>query len=262
MKRFPFLHLVGYLSLLSIIAGCKTSTSVVQPAGMGTLIGKVSLYEMDDSPSANSAGADVAILGTDRHATTDSTGHFVFDSLPAGYYQMRYTKPGFTTSVTYSPQPFVGADTDWLGHDAQLYRVNNWKAVLSPQYLVDTFNSVYNSDSFFFLEYYSPGFATVLDSNGKPPYITVGPGLFAFFAGRTPNIDYRDPSTYFAWHAESGVGTYMEVDRPSGTSDTVYLVAYPMSGVSPYVTYYSADTLKTELTGFGPPSNVVKIVLP
>lgn len=246
-------------------AGCNKTTQIteVQGASTGTMIGIVSLYEMDGTPSDSSAGVDVAILGTNRHATTDSTGHFVFDSLPAGYYQMEFTKPGFSTYITDLPEPFVGSDTLWLRQEGTLYRINNWKVTIDSIQVTSLVQPGNPPDTIFYLKSGASSF-TVLDSNGKTFYANGQPPTLTFFLGQTPNIDYHDTSTFFSrfFARQYNNTNFMSIYSGSTKSDTVYLAAYPTSGTSPFCFYYSGDTMKYFFTGLGQRSNVVKIVLP
>ncbi len=259
------LHLAILLSAIALIAGCTTTTNVVQPASTGTIIGQVYLYEMDGSASASSAGVDVNILGTSRHAITDSIGHYAFDSLPAGYYPMRFTKSNFTSYVTSTPIPFVGADTLWPGPTSRLYRINNWNVTLKPGAISTVINSSDSSDTLFtLLSSTDTPSVILLDSTGKRIHTNGAPPLLSCFVGNSSNVNFQDSSSYFF-----STNTYayerqyqLRIHKSQARSDTVYLIAYPISGSNPEFSYYFANTRITEFTGFGPPSNVVKIVLP
>ena len=207
------------------------------------------------------------MLGKSYHTTSDSTGRFVFDSLPAGYYQMRFTKPGFTTNVTQDAVPFVGADTLRVGTQASLYRINNWKVVLSQENVkIVPYPPSSGSDTTFYLYPQSSAFATTQDSTGNYVSVYGHDPTLAFYVGRTPNIDYRNTSSYFSSNVTTEYnylsGSYANVDGALAQSDTIYLIAYPISGSSTNFEYNSGDTVKTEFTGFGPPSNTLQIVLP
>ena len=264
MKKHSILLASIFFIALAVASGCKTVTEV-QPASTGSIIGWVGLFEMDGSKSASSAGVDVNILGTNRHAITDSAGNYIFDNLPAGYYSMRFTKAGFSSSVS-GPQEFVGADTLPNGPEAFLYRINNWKVTLGHVTDTEALNPDYSLDTTFFVVAPKNTSAyTVLDSAGKPVsmYYTSGGPVVALFVGRTPNIDYRDSTSYFSWtQTTSGYGTVTYFQSPHPRPDTVYMIAYPISGSSAKFIYFSGGTYKSEFTGFGPASNVVKFVLP
>ncbi len=259
----------------ALLSGCTTTNTTdvtsVQPVSTGTMIGRVYLLEMDGTASASSAGATVGILGTTHKALTDSTGRFVLDSIPAGYYNLQFSKPGFTESIT-SPQPFVGADTMWGAANAVLYRINNWKTTLSqPTMTVENFENYGPGDTLvdtlFYLET-APGTpnATVLDSSGKNLVTSSFSPTLALFIGRNPNINYLDSSTYSSWTytTVSISATYWLLNFSSNQilSDTLYVIAYPISGETPFFQYIYNGVEETTFTGFGPPSNVVKVVLP
>jgi hypothetical protein len=84
---------------------------------------------------------------------------------------------------------------------------------------------------------------------------------FAWFMGRSPNINYLDSTTYITYTSS---GDYLHGyfhSKQLKYGDTLYLVAYYAGGSISYQ-YDDGETTKTDFVGFGKPSNVVQIVLP
>jgi hypothetical protein len=245
-------------SAIALLSGCTTTTTVteVQPASMGKIIGSVQLVEMDCTPSASSAGATVALLGTNYTAITDSSGNWVLDSIPAGYYTIHISKPGFEEYFD-GLFPFVGAGTDIFARGLTLARIRNWKVTFSPGTAV---RSIFIGPSTSDTSFNWVDTATVVDSAGTDRSTTTT--LYYFF-GKSPAINYANPSSILFYFS----GSYFQIEGINATvshsGDTLYGVTYPASCNDANVfDYYSGDTLKHTFTGFGPPSNVVKIVLP
>src|ERR1035437_3859625 len=132
MKHHPILCGSVCFTLFALVSGCSTTnlTDVtnVAPVSTGQIVGWVQLQEMDCSTSASPAGVNVALMGTSIKAVSDTTGTFTLDSVPAGYYALDYTKPGFQEFIE-SPVVFVGAGTAH-GFGTVLGRIKNWKTSL------------------------------------------------------------------------------------------------------------------------------------
>jgi hypothetical protein len=272
MKHHPILRASIVVAAFAIISGCSTTNTTdvtsVQPVGTGTIIGTVTLHEMDCNTSASSAGVTVAILGTTFTAVSDSVGTFTFDSVPAGYYSFQFSKPGFTTYVQ-SSVPFVGSGIQAGYVNANLVRINNWKTTLStPTVAKIPDPPPYALDSEF--QFHSPsGVGNVLDSSGNLPNLEYGQILLYF--SKSPAINYMDTATYFATSSGTVTGNNYVYLYPNSSStyphdgDTVYVVGYPVSecyGSQYKYMYYIGDSLKTGYAGNGPPSNTLKLVLP
>lgn len=241
---------------MSLIYGC-TKTTEVASVSTGQIVGSVQLQELDCSFSASSAGVNVQILGTTFATVTDSAGAFVFDNLPAGYYSISFSKTGFTKYVL-SPVEFVGAGTLHNVY-AGLDRINNWKTTVNPPTITKDFSDPPDTN---FVMSFASNPPVILDSSGN----NAGTGAIYCFIGKSPNINYQDSSTYIAW-TESNYLPEIKINTTRAKDgDTIYMVAYPAQtycygGYFNY-SYYSGDTLKTQFCGFGPPSNVIKLVLP
>ena len=218
---------------------------------------------MDCTPSASSAGVNVQILGTEISAVSDSSGSFVLSGIPAGYWSISFSKPGFS-EIIQSPVEFVGGGSLHLSSNVEIERINNWKTTLSfPS------KSKYPGYSSLFSIDFPSGGPMVADSTGKNLFPIENVDIF-FFVGSNPNVNYQDTSTYISWNyfnvssnAGSG-GAYNFYSPRAHDGDTLYMIAYPTmpcGGIYQY-SYYVGDSLKTTFTGFGPASNIVKIVLP
>src|ERR1035441_5006900 len=136
----------------------------IAPVSTGQIVGSVQLNEMGSPPSASYAGVSVHILGTSITAVSDSAGNFTLDSVPAGYLNLDYTKPGFQDYIEGSVE-FVGAGTLQGVIGTELSRIKNWKTTLS----VPTITKAYSpsaSDTQIDIGF-SQDSRTQLDSSGR-----------------------------------------------------------------------------------------------
>jgi hypothetical protein len=202
----------------------------------------------------------VQILGTSIKAVSDSVGNFTLEGVPAGYYSIDFTKPGFQEWVQ-NPVEFVGSGSLPGGLWTELSRVKNWKITLGVPTItlqlsqgVDTnFTIAFTKDT-----------PIVTDSLGVGQSQYDFGGL-TYFAARTPNIDYKDASTYLAYGTTTDYALALD-NQVFGNNvhggDTIYIVAYANPCIHSQYSYYVGDSTKYAFTGFGPPSNTVKFVLP
>ncbi len=258
MNHSKLSHFAILLSAIALIAGCTTTTNVtdVQTMSTGKIEGSVQLVEMDCSPSASSAGATVALLGTNYATQSDSNGNWVLDSIPAGYYTIHISKPGFEEYFD-GLFPFVGGGTDIFARGLTLARIRTWKVTLSP---VAVRRSIFIAPNYMDTSFPCSDTPTVVDS-ARNDYSSTA-NLY-YFVGRHPTVNSVDKSDWVNFGNDPGI-IYPKLGNPNEHSgDTLYLVAYVATcnnAVS--YDYYSGDTLKSVFSGLGPPSNVVKIVLP
>ncbi|HWF44385.1 MAG TPA: carboxypeptidase-like regulatory domain-containing protein [Candidatus Kapabacteria bacterium] len=260
MKQSQILFAFFTLALVCI-SGCTTNTTVteVQPASTGRITGNVFLYEMDGSPSKSYDGVKVNIIGTNINAVSDSSGYFVLDSVPAGYYSIRFSKPGFSDYI-FGSFEFVGAGTLRTSRTGELNRIVNWITTI-PQPTIT--KQTYGLDTYFVLTFDPPSIS-VLDSTGRPPSVLTG-FYYVGFVGTKPVVNYSDTSSFFYVNSAllTGLGFSFKPSNRIYSGDTIYLVVYPNSYSSNYkFQYYEGDTSKIEYTGLGPSSNTLKIVLP
>ncbi|HEY7405048.1 MAG TPA: carboxypeptidase-like regulatory domain-containing protein [Candidatus Angelobacter sp.] len=83
---------------------------VVVTAGTGLPLKAATVILVSMSPEEVQAGAEPGLLEEeDFTETTDSSGHFVFDHVPAGNYVLRGSKPGFISATYHSPDGDAGA---------------------------------------------------------------------------------------------------------------------------------------------------------
>jgi len=109
--KFVFLSLLA----IAIIGGCKNST--VADNDLGTLRGNLALVNVKGDTLSNYAGAMVQIEGTSFQATSNATGDWQIDNVPAGVYNLLLTKSGFDTLIIPQYQ-FSGAGTSFVINNA------------------------------------------------------------------------------------------------------------------------------------------------
>ncbi len=236
------------VSYSAVFAGCTKTTTIVevQPPSTGKIEGSVQLEEMDCTPSASSAGVTVNLLGTTYSAITDSVGDFILDSIPAGYYTIHFSKPGFEEYYD-GPFPFIGAGTDIYSKGLEIARIRNWKITLPS---VTVTRNILISPSEPDTTFWCVDTPTVVDSSGIDRSRNVA---LYYYIGREPTVNYADRNSWFTYNSGSN-GAYLQVGPPKNHSgDTLYMVAYASTcnGMNMY-NYYSGDTLKTIFTGLGP----------
>lgn len=101
---------------LSLCFGCKDNTVTVQVHDLGTYRGKVSQFGVDGNRAPDQSGATIVVEGTTFKATTDATGNFQIDNVPAGIYNLLITKPGYDTDLV-SQNQFSGSGTQFLQNE-------------------------------------------------------------------------------------------------------------------------------------------------
>ncbi len=101
------------LPLVLFGAGCKNSSNPTTTSGTGssTLAGNVVSYSADGLRILDSSGVSVIVEGTSFSATTDHNGNFSIDGIPAGVYNIIFTRPGFD-SMIYPVHHLIGEGTD------------------------------------------------------------------------------------------------------------------------------------------------------
>ncbi|MDP4198759.1 MAG: hypothetical protein Q8922_02195 [Bacteroidota bacterium] len=102
------------LLLVVGIGGCKSSVAV-NTDELGTLRGKVVALGVNCDSISDRSGVTVLIEGTNFSASTDVTGQWVIEHVPAGVYNVIVTKPSFDTDLTAEYQ-IIGAGTQFLEH--------------------------------------------------------------------------------------------------------------------------------------------------
>jgi hypothetical protein len=100
------------LLALILLGACKNTTTVVE-SETGTLQGNVALVTALGDTLPNYAGVTIKIQGTSFEATSNATGGWEMDNVPAGIYNVLLSKPGFDT-LTIPQYEFSGAGTSYL----------------------------------------------------------------------------------------------------------------------------------------------------
>ena len=129
------------LLLLSLASGCTTESPVSSVSSTpltGTLKGRVQFGSMDraDYPMAPGA-ATVSVEGTGISTTTDSLGRWQIDSLPAGTYDLSFTRSGFATRREVGFQ-FVGGGVAYLPFTFHLWKMTTVTLTDLTATIVDT----------------------------------------------------------------------------------------------------------------------------
>jgi hypothetical protein len=106
--------------LLAIMSSCSNTVDppAQTPIGGETLMGTVVAYSAASSSVVSPAGITVALQGTSFRIVADSLGHFTISNIPAGVYNIIFSKPGFD-SMIYPAHHLIGVGTDII-NDAYL----------------------------------------------------------------------------------------------------------------------------------------------
>jgi hypothetical protein len=107
---------ISILFALALVGGCRTTTTDVVN-DLGSFRGNVALVSASGDTLSNYAGATVQIQGTQFQATSVANGDWEIDNVPAGIYNIIFTKQGFDTLVLPQFQ-FSGAGTTFLMSNA------------------------------------------------------------------------------------------------------------------------------------------------
>ena len=113
-----------YIFFAIAFAGCTSATD--PPAATITgekLTGTVAAFASGAPVSVSPVGVLVGIQGTPFQATTDTGGHFEIDNIPAGVYNIIFSKPGFD-SMVYPVHHLIGAGNDII-NDAFVIQESN-----------------------------------------------------------------------------------------------------------------------------------------
>jgi len=107
--------ILSILVVLALLGSCKSGTSTGESnnAETGTFKGNVALIKATGDALSSYAGATVQIEGTSFQATSNTTGDWEIDNVPAGVYNLILTKPGFDTLVIPQFQ-FKGVGTSFV----------------------------------------------------------------------------------------------------------------------------------------------------
>jgi hypothetical protein len=108
MKKLSILFC---LFILALTNSCKNTTIVENNYTTPNIIqGHVLLLGIDGDSLATQSGTTISIEGTSFQTTSDTSGNWRLNNVPAGIYNVSITKPGFDT-VALQQIPFSGAGT-------------------------------------------------------------------------------------------------------------------------------------------------------
>ena len=103
---------LSLLAGLTIFGGCKNNT-IVENNDVGSFRGNVALVSAMGDTLSNYAGVTIAIEGTTLQATSSATGDWNIENVPAGIYNLLFTKPGFDTLIIPKVE-FSGAGVSFM----------------------------------------------------------------------------------------------------------------------------------------------------
>ena len=250
-----------------MIAGCKGSATA--PTTNGSIMGQTILVDRS-CIGLPSGGITVELVGAGIMTTTDSNGLWALTNVPAGYYDIRCSKIGFST-YEWTDVEFVGAGVlNMLGMGG-----NN-----QPEILTSPTQTLLKADSTtvtVIAEFPHPPFAndsgihivvnfSLLDST---IHLTTLDGIIVY-GSKTPTIDPRNPNTYFVVKdnegSNTGQGAYLDLtEKINGVSagDTLYVAAAyaPRCRTDPF-SIHSGVVMKTVYPSVGPISNTIRVIVP
>jgi hypothetical protein len=127
MKLSNFGLLVGLIVMGSWVASCSSNPSTPQ-SGSGTLSGTVIAYGVSGPTLVNPSGITVSLEGSAYKTTTDNAGNFSLGNIPAGVYNIIFSKVGFD-SMMYPSHHLLGTGVDII-NDAYLIEESNDSIVI------------------------------------------------------------------------------------------------------------------------------------
>jgi hypothetical protein len=122
MKKIKNLLILTIFVVSIIEFGCKGDVGPAGPTGppgpsmMGNIIGLVILIDTNGVQPTNRRGITVTVPGTNKTATTDSTGHWALDSMTTGTYEIDISKNTYG-NTKHINQQLVGGGTIYIGSD-------------------------------------------------------------------------------------------------------------------------------------------------
>lgn len=122
--------------LACALAGCTNSADPPATPSGEKLTGTVQAFASSAPTPISPSGIEVSIQGTAYQATADTGGHFELDNVPAGVYNIIFSKPGFD-SMVYPVHHLIGVGTDIID-DAYLVQESNVSVSISGESAVFT----------------------------------------------------------------------------------------------------------------------------
>ncbi len=238
------------LLALALVSGCKNPT-VVANGDLGSFRGKVTEYGtdavngVDALPLPQQGGVTITIEGTPFTTTSNASSEWGIDNVPAGIYNLIFSKPGFDTSI-HAQYQFSGAGTSFLENE----RINQTRPALLdsiPFTAVVTENDsvIFDTTRFFFA-------LSLICNIAGPDSITIKHFLVTSFDSTAKDSLYEAIVTV-----------------PSGRPFTIILTPpwywynYYLPNARPGKTYYIGIRALSEGGGLSSPYTVWrKVVLP
>jgi hypothetical protein len=105
--------------VMSLLSSCSDPTTppTATPGGE-TLTGTVAAFNTTSPTTLSPKGIQVVLQGTSFQGIADTAGHFTIPNIPAGVYNIIFSKPGYD-SMIYPVHHFIGVGTDII-NDAYL----------------------------------------------------------------------------------------------------------------------------------------------
>jgi hypothetical protein len=237
------------IAIILSLSGCSSSTDTTVGPMTGRISGQALLYNMNCALEKASSGINVELLGIGFHTTTNDTGYWTFYQVPAGYYVIHFSKPGYT-ELFQDYIDFVGAGTLYLHSPFNLGKLTNWRLTLDTSNVTTQFidNDLAWRIRFPF---------QLVDSVGDS---IVSNWEINLFAGHSPNIDYRDTTSWF-YYSTSTVNLSRDYYHLH-SGDTIYVVGYAGGCVSGRSNYYFGRNRFYYFRGLGRRSDPIQIILP
>lgn len=216
------------LAFIVFLGGCNDSTvNTTEETSKGSIVGMVTLMNQWGKPIEpyykNWDGVRVSLEGTEYTAVTDSAGRYELKNVLPGAYTIRFEKEGYGTMkiIGYN---FAGSGQSVIKKRTSVSQIPRYIAVI---------DSVENIPS------------TKLFGHISEQIPLGGKGGVVVYVGTTPDISYKDPTTYkyysalsllnFSRHAERFVfpfGKYASSRLEAG--EKYYAKIYPM-GLGSYI---------------------------
>ncbi len=244
------------LVIAGSIDSCRTTTDTVTT---GIMTGTMSLVDA----SCNYASPDsvtVELLGTKFKGLSDTDGIWKISEIPAGYYDIQFSKPGYARSRVNNVE-FVGAGT----LDLDLREPTAGAEHLGPRstttvalsnvtttVAASSTPSRFQGDSIVTVNV----LATPTTAMSKNDVLTL-------YCSKSPNVDLLDPSTYFyagSWVSLQSHFSFSEKMIGLHAGDTVYVIAGFMNNCS--TLSYSDSSGNNIYPAVGPLSTPVAMVIP
>ncbi len=259
MKKITLFTILLLVVLCVVEIGCKGDAGTTGPTGptgpggpslMGNTSGLVSLIDTNGALPTNKSGITVSVEGTSKTAVTDSTGHWIIDSLTTGVYTIDISKATYGSTKIQNFQ-FIGGGTTYLG-DLSLSEVPNFQVS----------NLTYTTGT------------NYIDVSGT---LTLGSPQatgrnILLFVGNTSNVS-STPANYLGVFNGFATGTSTTFTQRLttanltslgiGTGSPAFIMAYSSSAVlASSSRYVDQTTGKFIYTSLGNPSGVLQVVSP